>query len=170
VSAGVVFALAILALIACLYFRAAGRRQGTVIYADMDARQPGETLVSPRYGLVGRPDYIVRVADSLVPVEVKSRSCGARGPYPSERAQLFAYCLLVEEAVGERIRSGVVEFADRKWPVAFGDRERREILHILEEMRSMQGRAEVSRSHSQAGKCRGCGFRASDVCGQALAK
>ena len=168
VSAGVLFALATLALVACLCLRAAGRRQGTVVYADVDARRPGETLVSHRHGLVGRPDYVIRTPGGLVPVEVKSRSCGARGPHPGERAQLLAYCLLVEDATGERIRSGVIGFADREWPVAFGDRERREILGILGEMRGLRGRAEVGRSHSQAGRCRGCGFRTADVCGQAL--
>ena len=169
-SAAILFALALLALAACLCLRAAGRRQGTVVYADMDARQPGETLLSDRYGLVGRPDYILRTPDGLVPVEVKSRSSGARGPYPGEEAQLFAYCLLVEEVTGERVRSGVIEFSDRMWPIAFGDRERREILGLLEEIRDTQGRAEVGRSHAQAGRCRGCGFRASDVCGQALTR
>ncbi len=167
-SAAILFALAILALVACLHLRAAERRHGTVLYADTDARQPGETLVSHQYGLVGRPDYIVRTPDGLVPVEVKSRSSGVRGPYPGEKAQLFAYCLLIEEVTDERIRSGVIEFADRKWSVAFGRRERREILGILEDMRDLQGRAEVGRSHAQAGKCRECGFRAADVCGQAL--
>ena len=167
-SATVFFALAALALVACLYFRAAERRQGIVVYTDTDARQPGETLVSHRYGLIGRPDYIVRTKDGLVPVEVKSRESGARGPYPSEKAQLFAYCLLVEEVMGEPVRSGVIAFANRRWPVAFGERERRDILGILADMRSMRGRAVVSRDHAQAGKCRGCGFRAPDVCGQAL--
>jgi hypothetical protein len=85
VSAGALFALAILALVACLCFRAAGRRHSAVVYADVDARQPGETLVSHRHGLVGRPDYIVRTPAGLVPVEVKSRSYGARGPYSSEK-------------------------------------------------------------------------------------
>ena len=28
---------------------------------------------------------------------MKSRACGAKGPYPGEEAQLFAYCLLVED-------------------------------------------------------------------------
>jgi CRISPR-associated exonuclease Cas4 len=168
VSAAVFFALAVLALTASVYFWAMERRRGSVVYTDTDARQPGETLVSHRYGLIGRPDYVLRTKDGLVPVEVKSRSSGGRGPYPGETAQLFAYCLLVEEVTGEPVRSGVIAFADRRWPVAFGKRERRDILSILADMRDMQGRAAVSRDHAQAGKCRGCGFRAADVCGQAL--
>jgi CRISPR-associated exonuclease Cas4 len=161
-------ALAALALAACLCFRAAERRRGMVVYTDTDARQPGETLVSHRHGLIGRPDYVIRTRNGLVPVEVKSRSSGARGPYPGETAQLFAYCLLVEEATGEPVRSGVIAFADRRWTVPFGKRERREILNILADMQDLRGRAAVSRDHAEAGKCRGCGFRAPDVCGQAL--
>jgi CRISPR-associated exonuclease Cas4 len=128
-----------------------------------------ETLVSHRYGPVGRPDYVIDAGGAPSPVEVKSRSAGARGPYPGEKAQLYAYCLLVEEMTGKPVTSGVIQFADRQWTVPFGAAERREILGILGEMRALQGAANVRRSHSHAGKCRGCGFNAAGVCGRALA-
>ena len=111
--------------------------------------------------------YIIDAYSVPSPVEVKSRRCGDRGPYPGEKAQLFAYCLLVEEMTGKPVFSGVIQFADRQWAVPFWAAERRKILAILDEMRALQGAVSVRRNHSQAGKCRGCGFRA--VCGQALA-
>jgi len=100
VSATIFFAFAVLALAASLYFRAAERRRGTVVYTDTDARLPGATLVSRRYGLIGRPDYVIRTKDVVCPVEFTSRSSGRRGPYPGDMAQLFSYCLLVEEVTG----------------------------------------------------------------------
>lgn len=158
--------------VAWAYFRGKEKAgtlpQGTIAYNDTDGQRLNETLVSHRYRMAGRPDYVIRTPEGAIPVEVKSRACGAQGPYPGERAQLFAYCLLVEEVIGEKVRSGEIQFADRKWSVTWGVEQRRTILGILDEMRAMQGAADVKRSHTQAGKCRGCGFRAPSVCGQAL--
>lgn len=171
-SAFVILAFAAGALIAWAYFRGREKAgelpQGTVSYGDTDRQRVHETLVSHRYGLVGRPDYVIRTPEGALPVEVKSRICGTRGPYPGEKAQLYAYCLLIEDVMGVRVRSGVIQFADRKWPVNFGEAERREILGVLGEMQQMQGAGDVRRSHNSAGRCRGCGFRAPGVCGQAL--
>jgi CRISPR-associated exonuclease Cas4 len=171
-SAFLLPALAFVALLAWLYFRsrekAGALPQGTLAYSDTDGQRLHETLVSHRYGLAGRPDYVIRTTDGAIPVEVKSRSCGPRGPYAGEKAQLYAYCLLIEDVMGAPVRAGVIQFADRKWPVIFGDEQRQDILGILAEMRQLQGAADVRRSHANAGKCRGCGYRPVDICGQAL--
>lgn len=172
VSASIILALAALALIGWALFRAREKAgalpAGNIAYEDTDARHLAPTLVSHRYGLVGRPDYVVQTPAGAIPVEVKSRPCGGKGPYPGELAQLYAYCLLIEDAMGKPVREGIIEFADRKWPVEFGSGQRKAILAILDDMRAQQGQAEVKRSHASAGKCRGCGFRAPAVCGQAL--
>lgn len=159
---GALFALAALTLLLWLFLR--GRTEalpGEVVYRD----EPGaDTLVSHRYRLVGRPDYVTRGKRGLVPVEVKSRACGPRGPYPGERAQLLAYCLLAEEALGERVAAGELRYRDRVVAVPFGDRERREITALLE---AMDATRDGHRSHDQAARCRRCGFR--DRCDEALA-
>lgn len=156
------FVLAGLALLLWLFLR--GRTEalpGEVVYRD----GPGaETLVSHRHRLVGRPDYITRGKRGLVPVEVKSRACGPRGPYPGERAQLLAYCLLAEEALGERVAAGELRYRNRVVAVPFGDRERREIAELLD---AMDAARDAHRSHDQAARCRRCGFR--DRCDEALA-
>ncbi|MBX9875737.1 MAG: Dna2/Cas4 domain-containing protein [Beijerinckiaceae bacterium] len=154
--------LAALALLLWLYLR---RRvetlPGEVTYQD----GPGaRTLVSHRHRLAGRPDYVTRGKRGLVPVEVKSRASGRSGPRPGERAQLLAYCLLVEEALGEPVAHGVLRYADRAVTVPFGDRERREVAALLEQM---DAEGDPRRSHDQAARCRGCGFR--DRCAEALA-
>jgi CRISPR-associated exonuclease Cas4 len=171
-SAWAILALAVVALIAWASLRrlekAGALPPGSVTYADTDQRRPGETLVSHRYALAGRPDYVAQTSEGAIPVEVKSRSCGGKGPYPSETAQLFAYCLLVEDVMGEPVREGRLQFPDQTWAVAFGADQRRMILAVLDEMRHAQGAPNVQRNHTHAGKCRGCGFRAPNVCGQAL--
>lgn len=167
-----ILVLAFAALVAWAYFRrrdeTGGLPQGHVTYQDTDGRRIRKTLVSHRYGLAGRPDYVVQTPDGIVPIEVKSRLCGPERPFPGEEAQLFAYCLLVEDVMGVQVRSGILQFANRQWTLNFGDGERRMLLAILDEMRSVQSPAEVNRSHDQAGKCCRCGFRAPHVCGQAI--
>jgi hypothetical protein len=61
---------------------------GELIYAD-DGNH--ELLISDRYQLVGKPDYILDVAGQLMPVERKSRPLPAAGPYKSEMLQMAAY-------------------------------------------------------------------------------
>ncbi len=148
--------------------RGTGLPQGDVVYNDTDEVSCDETLVSHTYQLVGRPDYIVKTDAGPVPVELKSRSCGERGPYEGEKAQLFAYCLLVEEAWGTSVKSGIIKFRDREWNVPFGDQERRWIIGTLDRMRRAEGQRDVPRDHKQAARCRRCGYRAPEVCGQAL--
>ena len=64
---------------------------GEVIY--WDASVADEVFVSHKHGLTGKPDYIRKEGDQLIPVELKSRSVSAAGPYYGEVLQLAAYCL-----------------------------------------------------------------------------
>lgn len=134
---------------------------GEVVYQDTHG-QP--TLVSRQYHLTGRPDYVTHDGRGLIPIEVKSRACGRRGPYPGERAQLLAYCLLVEEQFGGTVHAGVLQYRNRNVTVPFGDKERHEIIALLKEVDAVR---DPRRSHGQAARCRACGF--SGDCAEALA-
>jgi CRISPR-associated exonuclease Cas4 len=98
----ILVSLAVL-LIAWL-MRRQGQRQigpslsGRILYTDTEAHR--EILTSDRYNLSGSPDYILEEHGELIPVERKSRAVNSRGAYDSERLQLAAYCLLVEERYG----------------------------------------------------------------------
>lgn len=156
------FAFAVLALLLWWVLRRrAAVLPGEVIWRDAPEAR---TLVSHCYDLAGRPDYVVREARGLVPVEVKSRACGPRGPYASERAQLLAYCLLTEDALGGTVTSGLLEYRDRRVVIPFGESERQEIAALLMQMDMER---DAHRSHQQAARCRGCGFRTQ--CSEALA-
>jgi CRISPR/Cas system-associated exonuclease Cas4 (RecB family) len=168
----ILLALTLVAVAVWLYLRKRSQvgppSLGAVVYDDAGRTRPEEALVSHKYGLVGKPDYIVQGTTEIFPVEVKSRSCGPAGPYDSEKAQLSAYCLLVEEMTGRTVRFGVIEFCNRQVRIPFGDRERAEIQEVLDEIRRARGVAEVARSHNHAQRCKRCGFRAANICGQAL--
>src|SRR5262245_12067698 len=109
--------------------RATGLPTGEVVYSDTGAwEKVEEPLRSRRYGLVGRPDYLVKAAGAPpTPVEVKSRrSPGA--PLTSHTLQLGAYCLLVEDQFGARPAHGLIRYADATFQVPFTDELRAAVL------------------------------------------
>jgi CRISPR-associated exonuclease Cas4 len=163
-------ALLALGVLALLFWLSLRRRAAVlpgeeVVYRDAPDAPDAPVLVSRRHRLVGRPDYVTREGRGLVPVEVKSRALGPRGrPHDGERAQLLAYCLLAEEELGGPVAHGVLEYHDRRVSVPYGDRERAEVVALLAEMEATR---DARRSHAQAARCRGCGFRTR--CGEVLA-
>jgi CRISPR-associated exonuclease Cas4 len=171
------YAIAILALVfvVALLVRANARRRllksgildGRIVYQDTDRRRNVERpLISHRYGLSGKPDYLVDRSNELIPVEVKSRRCPPCGPRASDAAQLTAYCVLVEDSCGVTPSHGIIQYADRTWPIRYTVKDRERMLEILDEVRAARQSNTVHRDHTQAGRCRACGYRA--ACDEAL--
>lgn len=143
-----------------------GLPAGQVIYADTNNQgHPRDALVSYRYGLSGRPDYVVKTRAGLVPVEIKTGQAPPR-PHEGHVLQLAAYCLLVEETYGQRPTHGLIRYADRLFRVDYTPDLRASLLQTLAWMRADLAATTVARSHSRPARCRRCGYR--DVCGQAL--
>jgi CRISPR-associated exonuclease Cas4 len=144
---------------------AAGLPRGQVVYADTgDWCSPDKPFFSARYRLTGKPDYLVETRAGLIPIEVKSRAAPPQ-PFPSHVLQLAAYCLLVEESEGRAPPHGLIKYADTAFEVDYTPALRRELLALLDGMRS-SFRAEVHRSHQETRRCAGCGYR--PVCDQSL--
>jgi CRISPR-associated exonuclease Cas4 len=146
-------------------YQRSGLPQGRVVYADTgDWRAPDAAYFSAKYGLTGKPDYIVETRAGLIPVEVKSRAAPPE-PYPSHVLQLAAYCLLIEDSEGQAPTQGLIKYADAVFEVDYTPELRHELLALLEGMRrSRQG--DVPRSHDEAQRCAGCGYR--PMCDQSL--
>jgi CRISPR-associated exonuclease Cas4 len=161
--------LALIAVLAAVWFARqyrAGYLPGKVVYDDTVERIE-QALVSHRYQLAGKPDHILRDrSGSLVPVERKTRRWDAREPRPGDRAQVLAYCLLVEETWGGNVDHGLLKYSDSEFRISFGTRERREIIALIAEMQAAKTAANIARSHNQPQRCRKCGVRAS--CDEAL--
>lgn len=164
----------LLFLLAIIFFWQSNRQRGEtglpdgrVIYTD--TRGWGK-LERPLYdqtlGLVGKPDYLIQQNGQIVPVEVKSGRAPA-APYDSHIYQLAAYCLLVEKNYGKRPSHGIIHYTDRDFAVDYTQALESALLDLLADMRRDEMRAEVGRSHEQAGRCLHCGFRA--MCDQKLA-
>jgi CRISPR-associated exonuclease Cas4 len=142
-----------------------GRR---ILSADVGSSFPQPVaLRSRRYRATGKPDYLVRVEDGLVPVEVKSgRSPLSGRPYEGHVFQLAGYCLLVEDLYRAPVPYGLIRYDDRTIRVEYTRHLRTPLLEVLDEIRLARRGDGCHISHTQVGRCRSCGFRS--VCGESL--
>ena len=161
----------IVAVLAWLIGRSLLARTGlpvrNILYADVGSTFPQTgPLTSQRYGLSGRPDYLVRLTDGIAPIEVKSCRAPASGrPYEGHIFQLAAYCLLVEDVFGAMSRTDS-STTRTSIHVDFTPSLRASVLALLNEMRSAKRGEELHIDHNRPGKCRSCGFRT--ACGESL--
>lgn len=147
--------------------RQSGLPVGRVVYVDTGAWERCERpLFSNRYRLTGRPDYLVRSREGVIPVEVKSGTAPAQ-PYPAHLLQLAAYCLLVEEQEGRSPPHAILKYDDRAFEVDNTTALRQELLSTLDAMRHDMDARNVKRSHEEPGRCQNCGYR--ERCNQRLA-
>ena len=139
---------------------------GRIILQDTDRRRPvAHPLVSRRYGVVGKPDYLVQTADGLIPVEVKSRPWPSTGPRFADIMQLITYCVLVEDKFRTRPPHGIIAYADRHELVPYTPQYRETVLKIVSEIAAAEGCA-PHRNHQQHARCKRCGYQ--PVCDEAL--
>lgn len=148
--------------------RAAGLPAGEVVYSDTGAWQRVEQpLLSRRYGLVGKPDYLLETKEGrrrmIIPIEVKSGK-QPRTPHLGHLLQLGVYCLLVEEHYGQRPTHGLLHYADVTLRIPFTEELQDEVLAAAAGIRRAQHASDVSRSHQEIARCTACGYRT--ACGK----
>ena len=141
--------------------RMSGLPEGKLVYADTGRWSAvAKPYFSKRYRLTGKPDYLVKTDDGLVPVEVKRSAAPPGGrAYDSHVMQLAAYCLLIEEVDGETPPHGFIRYADATVQIDWTEDLRDLLLDTLEEMRDDLGRRDVARSHNDPARCAACGVR-----------
>lgn len=153
-------ALGVVLLTLALWLRwRTGLPWARVVAEDVSLGRPAQrALYARRYGLTGRPDYLIERHGALIPVEVKP-SRQARTPYHSDLMQLAAYCLLVEESSGRAPPYGLLRYANKTFRLQYTAAVRTELLTIIDEMRDQFEADAVERSHTQPARCAGCGLR-----------
>jgi CRISPR-associated exonuclease Cas4 len=161
-------ALAAAALIVALRTRAATGLPWAPVRADdaQAGRSPERPLVSRRYGLSGKPDYIIERGGRQIPVELKPGRRAAE-PYESDLMQLAAYCLLIEEADGAAPPYGILRYAEASFRMPYTPAVRADLLATLAEMRDLLDADDAARSHDDPPRCAGCGF--ARICEDSLA-
>lgn len=85
--------------------------------------------------LLGKPDAILEIRGELAPLEFKSKL--RERPLRGHVLQLAAYCALLEEFSGVRVRKGILKYANRKFEIPFDDELRSELGRTLMEMRNL---------------------------------
>lgn len=172
---GFLFCLALVTA-ASLFWMARAERKRTglpgnsrVIYADTGAWKRVEgPLFSRRHGLTGKPDYVLDVKSTIIPVEVKPSRRDSI-PRESDLIQLAAYGLLIEETLGKGRRQpayGLLKYRDAVFQIDFTEDLYSRLIDAMAEMRRTADHAEVNRSHDDPRRCRACGYRT--ACKQAL--
>lgn len=153
---------------------ASGRWRGSVfglsdevLYSDA-GQSTVDLLVSDRYQLIGRPDYVLEEGAERIPVERKDRLLTHSGPHESERLQLAAYCLLIEERDGAPVNRGRLQYLNTSLDVPFDAALRLKLLATLAAIQKSADLADVRRSHPSPARCLGCAFRMQ--CTESLAR
>ena len=142
---------------------ASGLPTGEVVYSDTGAEEALEApLISRRYGLVGRPDYLVHRTENnlpvVIPVEVKSRRRPAT-PHPGHALQLAAYCMLVEEKYQVPRPYGWLRYADVSLQIPSNDDLRQQVERAANALRRARHVPDVARQHDAPERCTRCGYR-----------
>lgn len=120
-------------------------------------KETSRLLRSERYGLTGRPDYILERNGEIIPVEVKSGR-KPKGPLFSHVLQVAAYCFLLEEE-GNKVSHGILRYGDMEHEIEFDVELRSILLGKLKEMRHLMSSEDVHRNHHRPGKCYSCSRR-----------
>jgi len=143
-----------------------GLPAGEIIYAD-DGRwgKSRKPLYDSALGLTGKPDYLIKKKDVLIPVEVKSTWAPSH-PYDSHILQLAAYCLLTASTSDKRPPYGLLRYRNRTFKIAYTEELEEEVINLVHEIRSAKNLAVLDRSHTQANRCARCGYRS--ICIQRL--
>ena len=146
--------------------RASGVSEGRIVYADPGLWGKAEKpLYDASLGLTGKPDYLVRRSNVIIPVEVKSM-WAPREPYDSHMLQLGAYCLLAARHFGQRPVYGLLRYRNRTFKIPYTSMLEEKVLETIQTIRGNKELDEVCRSHDQPNRCARCGFR--ERCDQRL--
>ncbi len=135
-----------------------------LIYTDQktDERIDGvtysELLVSEKFQLKGKPDYVFQKfnAKDLMPIELKSGTIGDELlPHNGDLMQLVVYFLILEDVYGVRPKSGRLIYKDYMFVIKNTRSLRRKLKLTLAQMRDMLKTGEQDASPSFA-KCKFC--------------
>ncbi len=138
--------------------------EGEVKYVDAAKKTP-PMLISEKYHLRGRPDYILEIDGENIPVEVKTGRV-PKGPFFSHILQIVAYCLLLEEMHGTAPPHGIVKYSGTEFEIEYDESLKDLLIGKLKDMREIMKTEEVHRNHKREGKCRHCSRR--ELCPERL--
>ncbi|MCK4521091.1 MAG: CRISPR-associated protein Cas4 [Nanoarchaeota archaeon] len=104
------------------------------VYSD-HKEKPEKAFFSSKYGLVGKPDFILHTKDGLLPLEIKNTKRPNK-PYFSHVMQLISYCLLIEEVKGTKPKYGFIQYkGGQPFSVSYTENMKSFLIKTMQEMR-----------------------------------
>jgi len=128
---------------------------GKIQYTDLN--KPAQPLFSKRYRLTGKPDYIVKKGQQLIPFEVKNTN--KKNPQKNHIMQLAAYCHLLEENYKQFVPYGVLSYNNEEYPIQFDPKLRFELENTITTIRSLQNKKNIPLNHNDPKKCVYCSMK-----------
>jgi CRISPR-associated protein Cas1 len=123
----------------------AGRHLHAALEADEDGESVSVELASERHGLFGKVDCLRRRDGSHLPYEHKRGKPARRAdntpePWPSDRLQLIAYAVLIEDAFGQPVPEGRVRYhaANVTVRVPIDDKARADLAAAIADARALR--------------------------------
>lgn len=141
----------------------AGRHLHAALEADEDGESVSVELASERLGLLGKVDCLRRRDGSHLPYEHKrgKPACSADNvpePWPSDRLQVIAYAVLIEEAFGQPVPEGRVRYhaANVTVRVPIDEKARADLVAALADARALRESVERPPIADNARLCEKC--------------
>ena len=116
-------------------------------------------LIDEARRLRGRPDYLMRRREGLIPVEFKPLRT-SKTLYESDRLQIGTYLMLT------RAPYGIVRYKDATFRVHLTQELEARCLAVADQVRAARRAAVVHRTHNVPAKCGACAHRT--ACGESL--
>lgn len=97
-------------------------------------------LLSEKFGLSGSPDKLVKIGGAFMPSVIKTGSMPENGVWRSDRVQLTAYAILLEEKYSAVVERGFVEYArfGKVREAVIKRHERRKVLQVRDRIKKIQ--------------------------------
>lgn len=132
-----------------------GEPFASLVYTDETG---GKLLVSEKWDLQGKPDYIFKkwFRNQYIPFEIKSGKVKEDCPHEGDLMQLLAYLLLVEETYGVRPCYGKLVYRNKTFKVRNTRKHRTKLKKVLEEMHDMLNEYDGARTTKNYLKCKNC--------------
>jgi len=115
-------------------------------------------LVDFNLMLKGRVDRLLLHKSRAIPIELKNGKVKGE-PYISDKIQLAAYALLIENVLGKKVVSGKIKYSNSTFTILITAEMKQEVLDILNRIREMEKTREEPPILSNFRKCERCGLR-----------
>ena len=129
-------------------------------------KKDSKELTSAKFGLRGKPDYIIKKKGDYIPVEEKTGRV-PKGPHFSHMIQIIAYCMLVEDALEKKPSYGILKYAENLYRITYDKNLQQFVLQFRKSILDAVRDEEAHRNHDRKGKCINCSRR--QICPERLA-